>query len=66
MWDLNWQLKYHLAIQIFNHLFQTCRNITTSILDKLLKQKEFKDAFFALKANKKSLGYDKLHVNVTA
>ena len=35
-------------------------NITTSILDKLLKQKEFKDAFFALT---KSPGYDKLHVN---
>ena len=38
-------------------------NITTSILDKPLNEKEFKDAFFALKANK-SPGYDKLHVNV--
>ena len=38
-------------------------NITTSILDKPLNEKEFKDALFALEANK-SPGYDKLHVNV--
>ena len=38
-------------------------NITTSILDKPLNEKEFKDAFFALKTNK-SPGYDKLHVHV--
>ena len=36
-------------------------NITTSILDKPVNEKEFKDAFFALKSNK-SLAYDKLHV----
>ena len=38
-------------------------NITTSFLEKALKEKEFKDAFFALKTNK-SPGNDNLHVNV--
>ena len=38
-------------------------NITTSFLEKPLKEKEFKDAFFALKTNK-SPGNDNLHVNV--
>ena len=38
-------------------------NITTSFLEKLLKGKEFKDAFFALKTNQ-SPGNDNLHVNV--
>ena len=38
-------------------------NITTSILEKPLKEKELKDAFFALKTNK-SPGYDKLWINV--
>ena len=38
-------------------------NITTAILGKPLHEKEFQDAFFALKPNK-SPGYDKLHVNV--
>ena len=38
-------------------------NITTSFLEKPLKENEFKVAFFALKTNK-SPGNDKLHVNV--
>ena len=38
-------------------------NITTSILEKPLKEKELKDAFFALKTNK-SPGYDKLCIYV--
>ena len=38
-------------------------NITTTLLEKPLKEKEFKDAFFELKKNK-SPGNDKLHVNV--
>ena len=38
-------------------------NITTSFLEKPLKENEFKVAFFALKINK-SPGNDKLHVNV--
>ena len=59
MWDLNWQLKYHQAIQILSYL----PNITTSFLEKPLKENEFKVAFFELKANK-SPGNDKLHVNV--
>ena len=47
-----------------NTNFQTyLPNITTSILGKPLKEKEFKDDFFALETNKSS-GYDKLHVNV--
>ena len=37
--------------------------ITTSFLEKSLKEKEFKDAFFALKTNK-SPGNDNLNVNV--
>ena len=37
-------------------------NITTSFLEKPLKEKEFKDAFFALKTNK-SPGNDNVHVN---
>ena len=37
-------------------------NINTCILEKSLKEKEFKDAFFASKANI-SPGCDKLHVN---
>ena len=37
-------------------------NITTTILGKPFKEKEFKDAFFVLKTNK-SPGYDTLHVN---
>ena len=38
-------------------------NITTSFLEKPLKEKEFKDAFLALKTNN-SPGNDNLHVNV--
>ena len=38
-------------------------NIITALSDKPLSEKEFKDAFFALKTNK-SPGYDNLHVNV--
>ena len=38
-------------------------NITTSFLEEPLKEKEFKDGFFALKTNK-SPGNDALHVNV--
>ena len=38
-------------------------NITTSFLEKPLKENEFKVAFFALKTNK-SPGNDNLHVNV--
>ena len=38
-------------------------NITTSFLEKPLKENEFKVAFFALKANKSPCN-DKLHVNV--
>ena len=38
-------------------------NITTSFLEKPLKEKEFNDTFFALKTNK-SPGNDNLHVNV--
>ena len=42
--------------QILNHT-------TTALSDKPLLEKEFNDAFFALKTNK-SPGYDNLHVNV--
>ena len=38
-------------------------NVTTSFLEKPLKENEFKVAFFTLKTNK-SPGNDKLHVNV--
>ena len=37
--------------------------MTTVVLNKPLNKKEFKDAFFALKANE-SLAYYKLHINV--
>ena len=47
-----------------NTNFESCLpNITASFLEKPLKEKEFKDAFFALKTNK-SPGNDNLHVNV--
>ena len=40
-------------------------NITTSFLEKSLKENEFKVAFFALKTNISYIINDKLHVNVT-
>ena len=44
--------------------FESCLpNIATALSDKPLAEKEFKDAFFALKINK-SLDYDNLPVNV--
>ena len=58
MWDLNWQLKYHQAIQILN------QSESTSFLEKRLKENEFKVPFSALKTNK-SPGNDKLRVNIT-
>ena len=38
-------------------------NITTFVLEKTFKEKEFKNSFFTLKTNK-SRGYDRLHANV--
>ena len=38
-------------------------NVTTALSENVLSEKEFKHAFFTLKANK-SAGYDNLHVKV--